>query len=395
MLLPGDPAPDFRVPSSVNPDFHFDTSAGRYIVLSFFATSTLPYSAKLLEEVERRRDRFNVSNAVFFGVSIDPQDPGRLRQRWPGVVYFWDQDRRVSELYGLLRPSNPAPGPKPPDTTAVGPASSGGEDGAASPAARDADGVYEPATFVLDQALRVLSVLPFRGEPAAHVARVFEILDAMPPVARNETPAPVLVVPLVFEPELCRELIDYYLARGAEDSGFMRDVDGKTVAILDYSHKRRRDCEVVDPDLIRRTQERLSRRVVPAIRRAFQFDACRIERHIVACYDAAEGGHFRAHRDNTTLGTAHRRFAVTQNLNSDEFEGGELWFPEFGPRRYKAPTGGAVVFSCSLLHEATPVTRGRRYAFLPFLYDDAAARVRERNHRFVAGGPALKASGTS
>jgi predicted 2-oxoglutarate/Fe(II)-dependent dioxygenase YbiX len=34
-----------------------------------------------------------------------------------------------------------------------------------------------------------------------------------------------------------------------------------------------------------------------------------------------------------------------------------------------------VVFSCALLHEATPVTRGRRYAFLPFFYDEAGAEV--------------------
>src|SRR3546814_20819717 len=75
--------------------------------------------------------------------------------------------------------------------------------------------------------------------------------------------------------------------------------------------------------------------------------------------------YFRPHRDNTTKGTAHRRFAVTLNLNADEFEGGELRFPEFGPHLYKPPTGGAVVFSCSLLHEAMPVTKGRRYVFLP------------------------------
>ena len=50
---------------------------------------------------------------------------------------------------------------------------------------------------------------------------------------------------------------------------------------------------------------------------------------------------------------------MTINLNADDYEGGDLRFPEFGPRTYRAPTGGAVVFSCSLLHEATPVTRGR------------------------------------
>jgi predicted 2-oxoglutarate/Fe(II)-dependent dioxygenase YbiX len=167
-------------------------------------------------------------------------------------------------------------------------------------------------------------------------------------------------------------------------------VDGKTVAVMDYSHKRRADCEVQDDGLIKATQERLSRRVIPAIRQAFQFNATRIERHIVACYDAGDGGHFRAHRDNTTLGTAHRRFAVTLNLNADEFEGGELWFPEFRRRKYGAPTGGAVVFSCSLLHEATQVTRGTRYAFLPFLYDDATARARERNRQHLAGGPPIR-----
>ena len=56
-----------------------------------------------------------------------------------------------------------------------------------------------------------------------------------------------------------------------------------------------------------------------------------------------------------------------------------ICFPEFGQRTYRAPTGGAVVFSCSLLHEATPVTSGRRYAFLPFLYDEAARKVRDAN----------------
>jgi hypothetical protein len=29
------------------------------------------------------------------------------------------------------------------------------------------------------------------------------------------------------------------------------------------------------------------------------------------------------------------------------------------------------------------VTAGRRYAFLPFLYDDEAARIREQNNRFL------------
>jgi predicted 2-oxoglutarate/Fe(II)-dependent dioxygenase YbiX len=119
---------------------------------------------------------------------------------------------------------------------------------------------------------------------------------------------------------------------------------------------------------------------------AFQFEATRVERYIVACYEAEHRGHFNPHRDNTTKGTAHRKFAVTINLNSEEYEGGNLRFPEFGDRTYRASTGGAIVFSCGLLHEATPVTSGRRYAFLPFLYDDAAAALREQNNAFLGDG---------
>ncbi len=120
------------------------------------------------------------------------------------------------------------------------------------------------------------------------------------------------------------------------------------------------------------------------IEEAFVWQATRIERYIVACYSADDGGFFRRHRDNTTKGTAHRRFAVTINLN-DDFDGGELGFPEFSSRTYRPPLGGATVFSCSLLHEATPVTRGLRYATLPFLYDEAGAAIRKANAGALVG----------
>ena len=69
-----------------------------------------------------------------------------------------------------------------------------------------------------------------------------------------------------------------------------------------------------------------------------------MERYIVCCYDAEEEAHFRAHRDNTTRGTAHRRFAVSINLN-DDFEGGEVSFPEYGPQEFQAAArwGGGVL----------------------------------------------------
>jgi len=214
-------------------------------------------------------------------------------------------------------------------------------------------------------------------------APMIEMLSKLPAPelhAGCEITAPVLLMPRVFEPSLCRALIDFYQKEGGQESGFMVERNGKTVLQVDAAHKRRSDCTVTDEPLRNACQQRIKRRLVPEIAKAFQFQATRMERYIVSSYGAEQGGHFRPHRDNTTKGTAHRRFAVTINLNSPEYDGGELRFPEFGRRTYKPPTGGAIVFSCSLLHEALAVTRGTRYAFLPFLYDEAAANLRERNN---------------
>jgi hypothetical protein len=260
--------------------------------------------------------------------------------------------------------------------------------GALGEAPTEGDGspqrVYRPSWLLLDPMLRVIA-----HRPLAEGEAVLRQLAALPDPdahAGLEVPAPVLVLPRVFEPEFCRHLIGLYEAHGAKPSGFIRDVDGKTVPVFDPGHKRRADYTIEDEAIRAAARQRLVARLVPEIQKAFQFRATRMERYIVACYDGSERGHFAAHRDNTTKGTAHRRFAVTINLNAEAFEGGGLRFPEFGSRTYRPPTGGAVVFSCSLLHEATPVTAGRRYAFLPFLYDEAAAKVREANNAFLANG---------
>lgn len=220
------------------------------------------------------------------------------------------------------------------------------------------------ASALLDANLRVEAIVP-RGEP----------IPGLPDI---DLAAPVLTVPRVLEPEFCRDLISHYQREGGRDTGFMRNDDhGRTVAVHDHTHKRRQDLVLEDP-LRTGLRDRVERRLIPEIQRAFQFTATRVERWIVACYEAETGGHFKAHRDNTTKGTAHRRFAVTINLN-DDFEGGELRFPEFGRRTYRARLGEALVFSCSLLHEVTPVRTGSRYCTLPFLCDEAAEQIRLRN----------------
>ena len=246
---------------------------------------------------------------------------------------------------------------------------------------------YVPHTLLLDEWLHVWAVLKFNN-PATHVDHLLSMIRSQPPMSPfsvGQVPAQVLIVPRIFEPEVCRKLINLYEQRGGTESGFMREVDSKTVGMYDYGHKRRQDYEIEDEAIRKACMIRIHDRLVPEIEKAYQFKATRMERYIVACYDAAQGAHFRAHRDNTTAGTAHRRFAVSLVLNTGEFEGGYLWFPEFGRKLFSPPAGGAVVFSCSLLHEASPVTQGKRYVLLPFLYDDAAARLRQQNLEFIGG----------
>ncbi|MEO6839165.1 MAG: hypothetical protein ABI192_00215 [Bradyrhizobium sp.] len=46
------------------------------------------------------------------------------------------------------------------------------------------------------------------------------------------------------------------------------------------------------------------------------------------------------------------------------------------------------MFSCGALHQVTPVTKGRRHAFLAFLYGEDDAKKREANNaKLHAGEP--------
>ncbi len=355
LLAPGDPAPMFRAATRANPRYTLDTVAGRYLLLALVADGDDAFIATAEALLADQAQVLTGDDLAAFGVLRDPERWAARVDSLPGARWMLDQDGSATAAMGL--------------------------------------GAWS-GWVLIDPNFRVLLTLP-----AAETDRLPHILPELPsPTAHAgvELTAPVLVVPRVFEPELCQALVAAYEADGGAASGFMREVDGKTVLINDPSHKIRRDLMLPSGDLRDAVRARIQRRLAPQITRAFQFLPTRMERDLVACYDAADNGFFRPHRDNTTKGTAHRRFAVTLNLNAEQYEGGDLCFPEFGPRTYRAPTGGAVVFSCSLLHEARPVTKGKRYAFLPFLYDEAAAQVREANaahvgiegYRYTAGKPA-------
>jgi predicted 2-oxoglutarate/Fe(II)-dependent dioxygenase YbiX/peroxiredoxin len=346
----GDPVPWFgaRTLAGAQVDLHVD--AGRWVVLSFLGSLAEPTARTAIASLLDHAAAFREDHCVFYGIlSETPADAAVLVGiSGPAMGFIVDEGGALARTYG-------------------------------------AEG--SPRTIVLDPLLRAVANVAL-DHPDGHGHVVGGFLDHLPAVdasAGVPLTAPVLIVPRVFEFELCDALVDLYRRSGGEDSGFLLDQDGKTATVIDHRLKRRQDLVLVDPETRAVLRDRIVRRLLPAIERFFQFKATRMDRYMISCYDAELGGHFYRHRDNVNAGARHRRFAVSLNLNN-EYDGCDLRCPEFGRQTYRAPAGGAIVFSCGMLHEVTPVTRGRRYAFVPFLYGEEDAAVREAMNAQLQAG---------
>jgi len=237
---------------------------------------------------------------------------------------------------------------------------------------------------LLDRHLRTIRIAEYQKGPSLQEAKsLVESCHANSKASKVLGRAPVLIIDNVFEKSFCEQLIHYYQTEGGQPSGVMRQVGEVTKGFLDDSFKKRKDCNLQNGEMIDIVKAKIGFRLRPLIYQAFHFDASRIERHLVACYDHIDGGFFSPHVDNSTTATKHRKFAVTINLNAEDYEGGDLYFPEYGDDVYRAPTGGAVVFSGSLLHGVTRVTKGTRYAYLPFLFSEQEKPIREATRGLI------------
>ena len=214
---------------------------------------------------------------------------------------------------------------------------------------------------------------------AAPAALVDEALAAACASLMHRPPAaPTLSIPGLLAPELCREVIAGFEAAATFESLVSGvGADGRPADRVDHSRKRRRDW-LLGPDepLHAPVVAALERRCLPELNRAFQHGAAHLDRILVVRYDAG-AGHFRRHRDNTGPAVTFRQFALSVNLNTGAYEGGDLRFPEYCNTPRRPACGEGIVFSASLLHEVTDVTQGRRYALLTFLHD-AAGEARRR-----------------
>ena len=352
----GDPVSWFDAHTLAGTRHNLGVLGGRWVVLCFINSLSDLHATRVLAELIMSLGRFfNDDHMVFFAVLGEAPPPifteKFVEASHRGLGFMMDYDGAISRQFEALG---------------------------------------SPRLIVLDPMLRIEKIYPLQ-EGGASSSEIGTYLGSLPKIddyAGVPLMAPALVIPHVFEPDFCDFLVGLHEKSGGTESGFMLDKDGKTQTIVNHDYKSRRDLLLEDPEIREAIRDRVARRVVPMMERFLQYRPTRMDRYLVSCYDAETGGHFTRHRDNVNLGARHRRFAASFNLN-DGFEGCELVFPEFGRRLYKPPRGGAIVFSTGALHQVLPITRGKRYAFVPFFYGEDEAHLRMRNNEYLDDGEGL------
>ncbi len=252
-------------------------------------------------------------------------------------------------------------------------------------------GATDALVLVLDRNLRVaLRILPTeasspRPSPPGQwriASACLACLDELPHEEPRDAsmPAPVIMLPNLLERSLCRGLIERFDSSPTVDGEVARtDADGIVGSVIDHGKKHRRDLFISpDDDIHAMLAATLLSRCGPEIAKAFQLNVSHIDRILIARYDAT-GGWFHRHRDDAAANVAFRQFAISVNLNAEEYQGGHLYLPEYNDHRYSAPTGGGLIFSASILHAAAAIKSGRRYVLLTFFHTEAAEHRRQAN----------------
>ncbi len=224
----------------------------------------------------------------------------------------------------------------------------------------------EVCGYVLTPNLRIQKKYAL-DNPAAAIGKI--LADVSPPAPMPgpviTMHAPVLIIPNVLTSTQCQFLIQHW----QQGNQFEGKVGVGSQARAQKSAKVRTDILLKEP-LMAKVDYIFGGTLFPEIEKVFGLKVSHREEYKIGCYEAAKGGFFKPHRDNFEKYLCHRRVAMTLNLN-DDYDGGGLNFPEYGNAVYRPEAGGAVIFPCSLMHQALPVTSGQRFMMVSFLFCEA------------------------
>ena len=344
LLEPGQRGPNFALRTAEGQvERFYDRFIGNMMLLLFYPSRQSPEATAALQGLATQAEALKAAGTAAVAVSRDDLGSIRAAKAELALPYplYWDQDGAVAASYGLELSAS--------------------------------IGVAAPCVaYLLDRNQRVLAAFP-GGSDLAERALAFLAQETPTPAGRVvNRQAPVLLVPRVFGPALRESAIAAW--RSSHEEGqvampsraYAEAAENKPSNTHYLSLKSRLD-HVADDSFNPLLMQTIKSRLAPELLQAFQFRIGAMERVCIGAYDAERGDYFRPHRDNITERTRERRFAVTINLN-DDYDGGGVKFAEFSEDVYRPEAGGAVIFSCSLLHEALPVTRGIRIGAFTFLY---------------------------
>ena len=255
-MQPGDYLRPFDVPSTIEDRLKGDECVGQPLVVTFYLKDGSDDDVRLLSGFRDLHEQFlelgvNVVAVGLEDLASHKTFAEKLNLKLPLLS---DQELKLSRDFGVLK--------------------QGMIDG--KPVLQ-----LQRNTFFFDASLRVVKA--YENPPVeGHAQQVLE--DARAWLHREEPRdivqhAPVLLIPNVFSPELCKELMRIWES-GNEESGFMKQVDGKTVRAMDYNHKIRRDhfLSATDGAAEEAVKKCVADRVVPEIRKAFNYAVTRRRR---------------------------------------------------------------------------------------------------------------------
>lgn len=349
LLEPGDYMPPFEVYDSERKLRTLEGLGGRHCLLVYQSAAHPEKVEEFYKALEQRLGEANLQETPLLMLMDDvPERVQRFRETFKiALPLYPDPDRRIGRSLGVVKQGQPV----------------------------------TPTGFVLDNNLKISQVHRHvePGKLAALLANGLA-MDVSQFNARYAQPktlsrmAPALIVPDVLTPELCAKCINAF-RNGNTFDGTIGAGDNKAYRA---DVKIRTDF-IVRGALLEELDDKLSRSYFPEIKKALGVEILHREMYKIGVYKGENGGFFRQHRDNYDYPMGYRRIASTIHLN-DEYEGGGLRFPEYGPDICRPETGSAIAFNAALLHEALPVTKGERFVVVAFLH----GREEEAYRRYYA-----------
>lgn len=178
----------------------------------------------------------------------------------------------------------------------------------------------------------------------------------------------------VFTPEECKKIIE--IGTSGKDAspltyGNVGDMSGSENELKRLAKVRRSPIAWIRSDVPsnRWIFERLVQQIANINNQFFNYELTDIQSLQFTSYDAKEKGFYQKHIDMMYKGTGTRKLSLSVQLSdTNDYEGGDLLLhyknePDVGFRNQ----GTATFFPSWMLHEVTPVTKGKRYSLVAWV----------------------------